>query len=93
MRLEARQGLVKISLTQPGGVETGMSIGFIGRLDDRLREMSEDDRANYGKYFIQQKAFATSPETALLSPEVVAAAIVDVFEADAPMSRYPLGSV
>lgn len=91
MRLEAGQWDVKISLIQPGGVATGMASGFNHRLDARLREMSNEDRANYQGYFDQQKAFGASPEAAIMGPDTVAAAIVKVLEADLPKARYPLG--
>lgn len=91
MRLEAGQWGVSVSLIEPGAIATGMLSGFPAQLDSVFAQLDPEGQSNYRDYFEQHKAFATNPDNNAVSPEVVAAGIVEVLEAEEPQARRPIG--
>lgn len=91
MRLEAGQWGVPVSLIEPGAIATGMLSGFPAMLDSRFAELDAEGRENYRDYFEQHKALAANPDNGAVSPDMVAANIVDVLEAEVPETRRAVG--
>lgn len=92
MRLEAGQWNVPVSLIEPGAIATNMVHGFSAMLASRFAELDEEGRANYGDYFSQQGAFASSPAADALAPADVAQTIIEVLESADPEARYAIGT-
>lgn len=92
MRLEAGQWGVPVSLIEPGAIATAMVHGFGAVLDNRLAELDEQGRQNYGDYFAQFRAMSQGDDTSAVSPDVVARVIIDALEAAEPQSRYAVGN-
>ncbi|MEJ7935535.1 SDR family NAD(P)-dependent oxidoreductase [Sphingobium sp. AN558] len=92
MRLEAGQWGVPVSLIQPGAIATAMVHGFAAQLDDGLAQLDEQGQRNYGDYFAQQKALSQSGNSPAVSPDAVAATIIEALEAETPQTRYAVGN-
>lgn len=92
MRLEAGQWGVSITLMEPGAIATSMKDTYLRTLHAVEAGMSAEDRANYGAYLEQTKAFALDSDTPYLAPEIVAAKVVEVLETDDPEARYEMGN-
>ncbi|WP_340268490.1 SDR family NAD(P)-dependent oxidoreductase [Sphingobium mellinum] len=92
MRLEAGQWGVPVSLIEPGAIATAMVQGFVAQLDNSLAQLDDEGRRNYGDYFNQHRAFSQGSDAGTISPDDVAAVIVEALETAEPEARYPVGN-
>lgn len=92
MRLEAGQWGVPVTVIEPGAIATAMVHDFARTLDDRVAQLDEQGRQNYGDYFAQFRALTEGSDTSAISPDIVAQAIVNVLEAEEPETRVAVGN-
>ena len=91
MRREAAPFKVPVILIEPGALRTGMTVSQLANIGSDMEALSPRDRALYGDLYAGFRAVVERAVKCGTEPEIVATAIVDALETDAPRARYQVG--
>ena len=82
---------VPVILIEPGALRTGMTVSQLANIGSDMEALSPRDRALYGDLYAGFRAVVERAVKCGTEPEIVATAIVDALETDAPRARYQVG--
>jgi NAD(P)-dependent dehydrogenase (short-subunit alcohol dehydrogenase family) len=94
MRQEAGEWGVEVILLQPGTIDTPILSRSRNALAVAIPSLSKDEDALYGKLYrqMQYRVVSALDQGGLMSPQVVAEAVIHAVETPTPQPRYRVGS-